>query len=131
MPDDPDAAVRMAGWRACDACGDRPLASPTEGLLSVPADRIDARREAMRRGHATHDTGEPPEEEPPPLVAWEWGHRECFPGRQAPYALPGDAVDTLPKIMAGTLELLPLEWFTDTAWEDAVRRFYAIPFADD
>ncbi len=117
MADDVPTTLPMAGWRACDACGDRPLAAPAEGLLSVPVALVDGRRAAVAAGA----------EPSPALVTWEWGHRECFPGREPPYAVDGAAVDTLPRMMARTLDYLGVDWFLDTAWEDAVRRFYALP----
>jgi hypothetical protein len=116
-----DDGPRMAGWRACDACGERPLASPADGLLSVATSLIDDRRAAL----AAHDAAA---DDPPPARAmWDWGHRECFPDRDPEHSLAGDRIDTLPKMMARTLDLLDTDWFADTAWEDAVRRFYAIP----
>jgi hypothetical protein len=115
---DPEAFA-MSGWRACDACGELPLASPADGLLSVAISLIEERRAELARQEAGAD--------PPALAAWDWGHRECFPDRDPEHSLPGDAVDTLPKMMARTLDLLGADWFLDTAWEDAVRRFYAIP----
>ena len=40
----------------------------------------------------------------------------------------GERIDSWPKALARTLELLDADWFLETAWEDAVRRFYDIPF---
>lgn len=111
----------MAGWRACDACGELPLTSPTDGLLSVAASLIEERRAIL----ATANAG--PGATPPPLATWDWGHRACFPDRDPEHSIPGDRIDTLAKMMARTLELLGADWFPETAWEDAVRRFYAIP----
>ncbi len=114
-------ALRMAGWRACDACGETPLASPADGLLSVATSLIDERHAALASDDNAADHAAPPH------ARWDWGHRECFPDRDPDHSLLGDRIDTLPKMMARTLDLLGTDWFADTAWEDAVRRFYAIP----
>lgn len=115
------------GWRACDACGDRPLQTAAEGVLTVSADLIEERRAAFRARQETAARGEPVDDDPPGLAPWDWGHRECFPGRTPEYVVDGDRMDTLAKLMARTLELFDADWFLETAWEDAVRRFYAIP----
>lgn len=119
--------LAFQGWRACDACGDRPLGSPAEGVLTVSADLIEERRVAFRERQDAAARGEAVDDRPPGLVPWDWGHRECFPGRAPEYVIDGERMDALPKMMARTLELFDAEWFLETAWEDAVRRFYAIP----
>lgn len=119
--------VPFQGWRACDACGDRPLASPAEGVLTASAELIAERREVFRARQDAAAEGEPVEDGPPGLVPWDWGHRECFPGRAPEYVIVGDRMDSLARMMARTLELFDADWFLETAWEDAVRRFYAIP----
>jgi hypothetical protein len=125
---EPDDALTFRGWRACDACSDRPLHSPADGVLTTSPELIEERRAAFRERQAAAARGERVEDAPPPLVAWDWGHRDCFPQRPSEYVVPGDRMDTLPEMMARTLELLEADWFLETGWEDAVRRFYAIPF---
>lgn len=127
MSGEPPEMPAFQGWRACDACGDQPLQSPAEGVLSVSVDLIEERREAFRERQEAAARGEAMDDAPPGLVPWDWGHRECFPGRTAEYLIDGDRIDSLSKMMARTLELFDADWFMETAWEDAVRRFYAIP----
>jgi hypothetical protein len=116
------------GWRACDACGDLPLRSPGEGVLTVAPELIEERRAELGERQAAAARGERVEGAPPGLVPWDWGHRECFPGRPEEYVIAGERMDTLPEMMARTLQLLDADWFLETAWEDAVRRFYDVPF---
>ena len=116
------------GWRACDACGDRPLRTPAEGVLALSAVLLEERRAAFRERQAAAARGDRVEEPPPGLVPWDWGHRECFPDRAPEHVIDGERLDSLPKILARTLELLDADWFLETAWEDAVRRFYDVPF---
>jgi len=127
MTTDEASASTFRGWRACDACGDQPLRTPADGVLTVAAVVLEERRAALRERAAVAARGEILEGAPPGLVPWDWGHRECFPDRAPEHVIAGDRVDTLPKMVARTLELLDAEWFLETAWEDAVRRFYAIP----
>jgi len=114
------------GWRACDACGDQPLRVPEEGVLTVSAGLIEERRGAFAERRDAAARGDPVDDSPPGLVPWDWGHRECFPDRAPEYVIDGDRIASLAKMMARTLELFDADWFLETAWEDAVRRFYAI-----
>ncbi|MPZ99472.1 MAG: hypothetical protein GEU80_09075 [Dehalococcoidia bacterium] len=122
-----DLDTTFGGWRACDACGEAGLRDPSEGALSVAIDQLEERRAELRTQEEAERGGE--QAGPlPGLVPWDWGHRDCFPDRQPPYLIEGERMDTLPEMMARTLQLLDEDWFLETAWEDAVRRFYSIPF---
>ena len=114
-----DAA--FGGWRACDVCGE-PIATIEESALVLRADMLHERRAAL----ATPEAGPA---EPPGLVAWDWGHAECLGAMELTYVIAGPRFDTMPKLVARTLQLLDEPWFLETAWEDAARRFYRIPFA--
>ena len=110
----------FGGWRACDICGE-PIASIEETALALRAEAMAERAAALEAATAE---GKPA----PGLVAWDWGHAGCFGAMELTYAIPGPRLDTMPKLVARTLQLLDEPWFLDTAWEDAVRRFYRIPF---
>ena len=105
----------FGGWRACDVCGE-PIATIEEAALALRATLLEERR-------AT-----PATINPEGLVPWDWGHRTCVEPLAPLYVIEGARLDTLPRMMARTLQLLDEEWFAETAWEDAVRRFYRIPF---
>ncbi|MSQ31396.1 MAG: hypothetical protein EXR64_05145 [Dehalococcoidia bacterium] len=113
-----DAA--FGGWRACDMCGE-PIATVEESALVLRAETMEERRAALVASDADPA-------DPPGLVPWDWGHRTCFEAQRPFYVIEGPRMDTLPRMMARTLQLLDEPWFLDTAWEDAVRRFYRVPF---
>ncbi|MFA7249569.1 MAG: hypothetical protein WC273_08030 [Dehalococcoidia bacterium] len=116
MTTDDDA---FGGWRACDVCGE-PIATIEEAALVLRAPLLDERRAALAAPGGT------PADQPG-LVPWDWGHRACSEALAPLYVIDGPRMDTLSKMMARTLQLLDEPWFIDTAWEDAVRRFYRIP----
>ena len=105
----------FGGWRACDVCGEA-IATIDEAVLALRAALLEERRAVAVDGAE------------PGLVPWDWGHRDCFTPLGLRYVIDGSRLDTLPRMMARTLQLLDEEWFLETAWEDAVRRFYRIPF---
>ena len=107
--------VSFGGWRACDVCGE-PIATIEEAALAVRAALLEERR-------AT-----PGSINPQVLVPWDWGHRACLEPLAPLHLIEGPRMDTLPRMMARTLQLMDEAWFAETAWEDAVRRFYRIPF---
>lgn len=109
----------FGGWRSCDVCGE-PIAAIEEAALVLRAPLFEERRDAVRQ--AQTDGGEQPG-----LVPWDWGHRACFDALDPMYVVDGPRMDTLPRMMARTLQLMDEPWFLDTAWEDAVRRFYRVP----
>lgn len=113
--DDPS----FGGWRACDVCGE-PIASTSEAALVLRAPLFEERRAAL----LAPDPAKAPDLG---LVPWDWGHRECVDALEPKYLVEGARMDTLPRMMARTLQLMDEPWFLDTAWEDAVRRFYRIP----
>lgn len=106
----------FGGWRACDVCGE-PIAAIGDGALALRTELLDERRAVVAADGSA-----------PGLVPWDWGHRECFSALALRYVIDGPQLDTLPRMMARTLQLLGEEWFLETAWEDAVRRFYRVPF---
>ena len=110
----------FGGWRACDVCGE-PIATIEESALALRADIMQDRRAALAAPKTDPAV-------PPGLVAWDWGHRACVDALNPLYRIEGPRLDTLPRMMARTLQLFDEEWFLETAWEDAVRRFYRIPF---
>ena len=112
-----DAA--FGGWRACDVCGES-IATIDEAVLVLRADLLEERRATLAEAA--------PGAAAPGLVPWDWGHRDCFAALAPLYVIEGPRLDTLPRMMARTLQLLDEAWFLETAWEDAVRRFYRIPF---
>ena len=106
----------FGGWRGCDVCGE-PIDTIEEAALGVRGSLLEERRAAIA------DTGTEPW-----LVPWDWGHRVCFDILEPLYVIDGPKMDTLPRMMARTLQLMDEAWFLETAWEDAVRRFYRVPF---
>ena len=123
-PDSPaDSAAEDAafgGWRACDVCGE-PIDATSDATLVLRGNVLEERR-------ATLATNDAPGEAERGLVAWDWGHRECCEALAPLYIIEGDRMDTLPRLMARTLQLLDEDWFLETAWEDAVRRFSRVPY---
>ena len=109
----------FGGWRACDVCGEA-IAGIDEAALALRADLLAERRAALQQPD--------PPETASGLVPWDWGHRACLDALALHHVIPGAQLDTLPRMMARTLQLLDEPWFGETAWEDAVRRFYVIPF---
>ena len=109
----------FGGWRACDVCGE-PIAAIEEASLALRAEALAERRTAVLDAA--------PGAPAPGLVAWDWGHTVCFSAMALTYAIPGLRFDSMPKLVARTLQLLDEDWFLETAWEDAVRRFYRVPF---
>ena len=119
MTTEPHDDVSFGGWRACDVCGE-PIASTSDAALVLRAPLFEERRAAL--------ANPAPEQAPDPgLVPWDWGHRECVDALEPMYLVEGADMDTMPRMMARTLQLLDEPWFLETAWEDAVRRFYRIP----
>ncbi|MEX2447011.1 MAG: hypothetical protein WD734_06690 [Dehalococcoidia bacterium] len=117
-----DHDVTFGGWRGCDACGESITMVEEAALVlraALLAERQGAVAEATEAGNDIAAIG---------LVPWDWGHRACFSGFDLTYAIDGTKMDTLPRLMARTLQLLDEDWFLETAWEDAVRRFYRVPF---
>lgn len=112
--------VTFGGWRACDVCGE-PIATIEEGALVLRTSNLDERRAAVAALDAAAS-------EPTGLAPWDWGHGSCFGALNPFYVIDGPRMDTLPRMMARTLQLLDKDWFLETAWEDAVRRFYRVPF---
>lgn len=125
MPE--ESSTEFGGWRACDACGEA-IASPSEAALTVPPELIEERRAGIAERARALAAGEAPPRTSTGLVPWDWGHRACFPPRAPEFFVDGEAISTMPGILARTLALMDREWFLETAWEDAVRRFYRIPF---
>lgn len=119
-------SVPFRGWRACDACGEE-VASPADAVLTLPPETLIERRTGIEERERARAAGETPPHAAEGLVPWEWVHTACLQPRDAGYVIAGDAFDTLSKAMARTLQLLDREWFLETAWEDAIRRFYEIP----
>ena len=113
----------FGGWRACDVCGE-PIATIEEGGLVLRAPLMAERRTALDELVAQEGTSG----EIPGLVPWDWGHLVCFEALEPLHTIEGPQMDTLPRMMARTLQLMDEAWFAETAWEDAVRRFYQIPF---
>ena len=109
----------FGGWRACDVCGER-IETIEEAGLGLRADPLAARRSEVLEMASGGRT--------PGLVAWDWGHTVCLEAMDLSYLIHGPRIDTMPKLVARTLQLLDEDWFLDTAWEDAVRRFYQVPF---
>ena len=107
--------VSFGGWHACDVCGE-PIATIEEAALAVRAALLEERRAS------------PGSINPQGLVPWDWGHRACLEPLAPLHLIEGPRMDTLPRMMARTLQLMDEAWFAETAWEDAVRRFYRIPF---
>ncbi|MEI6137110.1 MAG: hypothetical protein WCQ48_06810 [Chloroflexota bacterium] len=105
----------FGGWRACDVCGES-IGTIEEAALALRASLLEERRAAS----ATVN--------PEGYVPWDWGHRPCLDALAPLHVIEGPRMNTLPRMMARTLQLLDEEWFGETAWEDAVRRFYRIPF---
>lgn len=119
----------FSGWRACDACG-MPLDDLSRAVLSVDAERIEThRRELREQGQSSGGNGDLTQL--PDLVPWDWGHVECFPSRDGDYVIPGPGIDTLPKMMAVTVQAMQLDWFAYTVWWDVVRRFYELPDVEE
>ncbi len=119
MTTQPDHDTSFGGWRACDVCGE-PIGTTAEAALALRGPLFEERRANLANPS--------PEKAPDPgLVPWDWGHRECVDAMEPMHVVPGDQMDTLPRMMARTLQLLDEPWFLETAWEDAVRRFYRIP----
>lgn len=118
---------QFAGWRACDACGEE-VASPADAVLSVAPDYLEERRAGLEEQARARAAGESVPHVSTGLVPWDWVHRDCLQPRAEEYVIAGDRFDTLPKALARTLEIMDREWFMETAWEDAIRRFYDIPF---
>ncbi len=116
--DDPNEDVSFGGWRACDVCGE-PIASIKETALVLRTAVFQERRAAAQ--------DLPCGAEPPGLVPWDWGHRSCFDALDPMYVIDGPRMATMPHLLARTLQLLDEDWFLETAWEDAVRRFYRVP----
>ena len=106
----------FGGWRACDVCGEA-IAAIDDAVLVLREQLFAERRTTLEA-----------DGRPPGPVAWDWGHRDCFTPLGLRYVIDGPRLDSLPQMMARTLQLLDEEWFRETAWEDAVRRFYRIPF---
>ena len=119
MTTEPHGDASFGGWRACDVCGE-PIARTSDAALVLRAPLFEERRAAMAdpAPDKTPDLG---------LVPWDWGHRECVAPLEPMHLIEGDRMDTMPRMMARTLQLLDEPWFLETAWEDAVRRFYRIP----
>ena len=109
----------FGGWRSCDVCGE-PIARIEDAALVLRAALFEERRAAVAEASANGA-------EQPGLVPWDWGHRVCFDALDPMYVVDGPRMDTLPRMMARTLQLMDEPWFLDTAWEDAVRRFYRVP----
>ncbi len=109
----------FGGWRSCDVCGEA-IAHIEDAALGLRAAPLAERRAAAREASA--------DSRPLGLVAWDWGHVECMGAMELTYVIPGPRLDSMPKLVARTLQLLDEEWFLETAWEDAVRRFYRVPF---
>jgi len=122
-----DGDTEFGGWRACDACGEA-IASPDEAALTVPPELIEERRAGIAERARALAAGEEAARASTGLIPWDWGHRACFPPRDEAYFVAGARIATMPGILAETLALMDREWFMETAWEDAVRRFYRIPF---
>lgn len=114
-----DDDTSFGGWRSCDVCGE-PIERIDEAALVLRAPLFEERRDAMTQARAEG-------REPPGLVPWDWGHRVCFDALVPMHVVEGPSMDTLPRMMARTLQLLDEPWFLETAWEDTVRRFYRIP----
>ena len=125
-PDRTDSTEDAAfgGWRACDVCGER-IARIEDAALVVRTEALAERRAALLE--AAEAAGRPAGRAPG-LVAWDWGHTECFGAMELAYIIAGTRFDTMPKLVARTLQLLDEPWFLETAWEDATRRFYRVPF---
>ena len=117
----------FGGWRACDECGEV-IASPADAVLTVPPELLEERRASLAEYQRAKAAGEDAPRASSGLIPWNWCHRDCLLPRPDEYVVAGDAFDTLPKAMARTLQLMDREWFAETAWEDAIRRFYVIPF---
>ena len=115
----------FGGWRACDVCGE-PIARIDEAVLALRAQALAERRAAVLEAAQASTEGAPGRA--PGLVAWDWGHAECLGAMELTYVIAGPRFDTMPKLVARTLQLLDEPWFLETAWEDAARRFYRIPF---
>jgi hypothetical protein len=116
---DPSDDTSFGGWRSCDVCGE-PIASIQDAALVLRTALFEERRAAL-------ETAEGNGGDQPGLVPWDWGHRTCFDALEPMYMVEGPRMDTLPRMMARTLQLLDEPWFLETAWEDAVRRFYRVP----
>lgn len=119
MTAEPSDDTSFGGWRSCDVCGE-PVARIEDGALVLRSALFEERQAALAA--ALVDGGDQPG-----LVPWDWGHRECFDALDPMYVVHGPRMDTLPRMMARTLQLLDEPWFLETAWEDAVRRFYHVP----
>ncbi|MEX2373541.1 MAG: hypothetical protein WD800_07035 [Dehalococcoidia bacterium] len=119
-------SAAFGGWRGCDACGEA-IAAPSDAVLAVAPEVIEERRAGIQERDRARAAGEDVPHVSTGLVPWDWVHRACAQPRPDEYVVAGDRIDTLPKAMARTLELLDREWFLETAWEDAIRRFYEIP----
>lgn len=117
----------FGGWRACDECGEA-IASPADAGLTVSPEVLEERRAGLAEAARAKAAGEQAPRASSGLVPWNWAHLACIPPRDEEYVVAGDRVDTLPEALARTLELLDRPWFLETAWEDALRRFYPIPF---
>ena len=100
-----------AGWLA-----GLPDTTIEEAALAVRGSLLEERRSA------------PGAVNPQGFVPWDWGHRACLEPLLPLHMIEGPRMDTLPRMMARTLQLMDEPWFAETAWEDAVRRFYRIPF---
>jgi hypothetical protein len=122
----PDAAPPFRGWRGCDACGET-IDSPAEAVLALPPEYLLQRRAGIEERDRARAAGETSAHVSDGLVPWDWVHAACLQPRDPEYVIAGDSFDTLPKAMARTLQLLDREWFLETAWEDAIRRFYDVP----
>ena len=109
----------FGGWRACDVCGEPIKAIEDAGLVLRASVMEERRAAAAEAGNGVEEPG---------LVPWDWGHLGCFEALAPMHVIPGPSMSTLPRMMARTLQLLDEDWFIDTAWEDAVRRFYHIPY---
>ena len=123
----PDGSPAISGWRACDACGER-IEATVDALLTVAPERLEERRTGLAEQERARAAGETVPHVSTGLVPWDWIHEACLQPRPPEYRIAGDRFDTLAQAMARTLELLEQEWFLETAWEDAIRRFYSIPF---
>lgn len=115
------------GWRACDACGEE-IAAPGDAVLTLAPEYLQQRRAGLAEQERARAAGETAGHVSSGLVPWDWVHRDCMQPRPEEYVIAGDRFDTLRGAMARTLEAMDREWFMETAWEDAIRRFYDIPF---
>ena len=126
MTSDSTLTPDFRGWRACDGCGEV-ITSPSDAVLTVAPEYLRDRQAGIDERVRAQAAGETPPHVSTGLVPWDWVHRMCMQPREVQYVVEGHRFDTLPKALARTLELMDRKWFMDTAWEDAIRRFYEIP----